>query len=56
MDDIKETTKNLDKSFKEIFSTHPDKRKIIEGSLEEEKEMLKRLTIENREVLNNVVT
>ena len=56
MDDIKETTKNLDKLFNEIISVHPEKRKIIEESLEGEKERLRQFAIEKREFLNEVVT
>ena len=54
-DDLRVTTEKLDKLFREMVSVHPDKRKIIETSLEEERERLKEFAVERREFLDDVV-
>lgn len=54
-DNIKQITDELDELFKKKFLKHPEKRKIIQESLEDERKRIKQFAIEKRQFLDDVV-
>lgn len=54
-ENIQTATNKLNKMFKETILAHPEKRQIIEGSIEKEKERITTLAIERRQFLDEVV-